>query len=447
MTNKDKYGEVFTPSFFVEEMIKDLKMHNDMDYSNLTIFEPGAGKGIFFDVFQNKNNIFKDNYKYICNEINIDNFKELKKVGGSSEHIHYLIKDLFDIDLSIFSHKIDFIIGNLPFNAKTKKFVPSLAINNKNDKNVTKSKSITLWPKMIHFCFQNLLKPHGYFFAIIPCIWLKKDRQNIYSLFTKQNTIKFIKIFDCVTANKIFDYNCQTPICYILLQKTPPPSTNYSFYLHDKHSDKYIKFNFNPKNDLCIPTNHISWFSKHNEFLTNHNCSSCFDKILKISTLNPECLKNMVSEFKKGGLEKYTHGGGPESGGHGMSNLFKIITGASYNKKTNQMTLNGFVSSKQGLYYGKPKLILPHKRLAKFFKDYTGEYSCFGRDFYVFLCDKKYEIDKLYDFFNNPVVNKMIQEGFTIRMNFIEKYVFQYIPWIFDSNFDHVKYQHLLMDA
>jgi hypothetical protein len=88
-------------------------------------------------------------------------------------------------------------------------------------------------------------------------------------------------------------------------------------------------------------------------------------------------------------------------------------------------------------------LILPHKRLAKFFKDYDGSYSCFGRDMYVFLCDNKKQIDELCDFLEgNVIVNQMIETGFTIRMNFIEKYVFQYIPWIFDKKFEYNDYHY-----
>tara|TARA_Y100000389_G_scaffold200621_2_gene241459 strand:+ start:5478 stop:6806 length:1329 start_codon:yes stop_codon:yes gene_type:complete len=440
MNYKDKYGEVFTPHFFIKEMMDDLITYSDISYSNLTIFEPGSGKGAFFDVLQNQNNIFKDNYKYIFNEINAEHLKSLKEIGGNSNKVHYLIKDIFDINLSFFSKKIDLVIGNLPFNTNEKKFVPSLSINNKDDKKITKPKSITLWSKIVHFCFQHLLKDNGYFFAIIPCIWLKKDKDKIYSLFTKENTIIFIKIFDSVSANKIFEYNCQTPICYVLVKKTPPPKNIApSFYLYDKHISKYSLFTLENSADLdlCIPTNHIGLFIKHREFLTNQNCSSCFDTLLKISTLNPECLKGTITKFAKGGLENFDCNNG--------DNVFKIITGALFNKKTDKLSLNGFTSSKPCLYYGKPKIILPHKRLARFFKDYNGEYSCFGRDFYVFLCEKKEDIDKLYHFFNIPIVNKMIQEGFTIRMNFIEKYVFQYIPWIFDSHFDHANYQELLM--
>ena len=60
---------------------------------------------------------------------------------------------------------------------------------------------------------------------------------------------------------------------------------------------------------------------------------------------------------------------------------------------------------------------------------------------YVFLCDNKKQIDELCHFLEGNVnVNQMIERGFTIRMNFIEKYVFQYIPWIFDDGFDYDDY-------
>ena len=56
MNNKDKYGEVFTPPFLVQQMIDDLKL--ECPYLSLSqinkVFEPGAGKGVFFDMFVNK---------------------------------------------------------------------------------------------------------------------------------------------------------------------------------------------------------------------------------------------------------------------------------------------------------------------------------------------------------------------------------------------------------
>lgn len=109
---------------------------------------------------------------------------------------------------------------------------------------------------------------------------------------------------------------------------------------------------------------------------------------------------------------------------------YKIVTGATWDKRTNLLGLNGFIGSVPGLFWGVKKVILAHKRLPKFYCDYTGELGLIGRDMYVFECNTDAEVKQLYDFFQLDFVQKMIGEGFRIRMNFIEKYVFDYLPWI-----------------
>jgi len=442
--NKNKYGQVFTPLSLIEQMIDDLKM--SCNYCDLSlakveqIFEPGAGKGVFFDVFVNQNKCFNINeqFQYILNEINPEHLEDLQNVCKNyTDNTEIIIQDCLNLESEL-AGNCDLVIGNLPFNCDTKKFVPSLAINHKDDKSVTQSKSITLWPKITHFCFQNILKPGGYFFAIIPCIWLKPDRSGIYNLFTCEHSIILLKTFDCKTANRIFSYNCQTPICYVLVKKKKTnnskevprvESKKVKFKLYNHIKGEYLDFNLTP--GKCIPTNLVENFSKCSEYMKERQISSCFEHVLKISTLNPKCLAGEISRFSNGGLENVDVD----------NETYKIITGSIFDKKTKRLTLNGFVSKVPCLYYGKPKLILPHKRLAKFYKDYDGSYSCFGRDMYVFLCDNKKQIDELYNFFtNNVVINQMIENGFTVRMNFIEKYVFQYIPWIFDNNFKYQDY-------
>lgn len=459
MNNKDKYGEVFTPPFLVQQMIDDLNTSGLEDVrmdlaSTHKVFEPGAGKGVFFDVLVNQNDFFSKSgeFKYILNEINQEHLGDLQKVCSNlgEERSEIILQDCLTLDLNHLE-QCDLVIGNLPFNCHAKKFVPSLAKNNKENKSVTQSKSITLWNKITHFCFENILKPGGYFYAIIPCIWLKPDRGGIYDLFTRDHNIILLKTFDCQTANTMFQYNCQTPICYVLVQKKKTNvevdtgsglGIKQKFKLYDQDCSSYLDFELSPEN--CIPTHCISQFIYHSQFLEKRQISSCSEHVLKISTLHPTCLAGEIMKFSKGGLESYiekTGGGGGDD--EAKEKTYKIITGSLFNKKTNVLTLNGFVSSVPCLYYGKPKLILPHKRLAKFFKDYDGSYSCFGRDMYVFLCDNKKQIDELCDFLQgNVIVNQMIETGFTIRMNFIEKYVFQYIPWIFDKKFEYNDYYY-----
>jgi hypothetical protein len=106
--------------------------------------------------------------------------------------------------------------------------------------------------------------------------------------------------------------------------------------------------------------------------------------------------------------------------------------------------LNGFICKKPGLYYKQKKLILAHKRLPIFYKDYDGEYGLMGRDMYVFLCDTNEEVDKLYNYFNLNWVKNMITYGFRVRMNFIEKYAFEYLPNILDEDFNMEEYEDLI---
>ena len=85
LSNKDKYGEVFTPPELIQEM-HDLLFHSEtMELIGNTqfckIFEPGAGQGIFFDVFQNTNNAFPTNFHYIMNEINPQHLDCLQNVS------------------------------------------------------------------------------------------------------------------------------------------------------------------------------------------------------------------------------------------------------------------------------------------------------------------------------------------------------------------------------
>lgn len=431
MNNKDKYGEVFTPESLVEQMITDSSPY--LQLNGINVFEPGAGKGVFFDVIQNQKRLLGNKFKYTFNEINNENTIDLYNISNDfSNNVDFIMKDLLLSDSRDFIlNSADLVIGNLPFNSGAKKFVPSLAINHKNEEGVTRSKSMTLWSKMVRFCFESVLKPGGHFLAIIPCIWLKVDRSGIHSLFTEQNKIILLKVFDCQSANKIFNYNCQTPICYVLIKKETPNASNTFKLFEGGIKNGYVDFTLQP--GFCIPTNNASHFTNHLNYLSHSKCKSCFSYLRKISTLKPACIEGEIYRYRKGGLENHPSG---------EENNYKIITGSMYDKKKNILSLNGFVSTEPALYHGIPKLILPHKRRAKFFKDYSGEYSCFGRDMYIFECESSQEIDLLYEFFNSPIISTMIENGFTIRMNFIEKYVFQYIPWIFDINFNRVDYEN-----
>ena len=468
LTNKDKYGEVFTPPSLVQEMC-DLLFNEEcqqlIDNMKLKrIFEPGSGQGIFFEIFQNINKSFSnDNFYYVMNEINNEHQETLNNVRKKyKKQTKLIIDDLLTYNIPNDERETyDLVLGNLPFTGNTKKFVPGISnksicgeLKHKSKteySNINDTKnSVTLWTSMTHYCFQHIIKPGGLYYCIIPCIWLKPDRSHIYDLFTKENTILFLKIYDCATANKIFKYNCQTPICYVLIQKKTPLLKSYcNFNLYNLQSNKYNQFRL--YYNKCIPTNYVKDFILHNKYISSlyekNQCQSDYnapimhDILLKISCLKPSIMNNKIRNVKNGELihEKITH------------DEYKIITGANYirpsaSKPHGELTLNGFICKSPGLYYNQKKLILAHKRLPIFYKDYEGEYGLMGRDMYVFLCETNEELDKLYDYFNLECVKNMITYGFRVRMNFIEKYAFQYLPNIFDPDFNMEDYLNFIQE-
>lgn len=484
ITNKDKYGEVFTPQSLVEEMYENLQnIHFFEKHKINRIFETGAGQGVFYEVFQNIHQVcgrgctpmggaYNANSaaNYVMNEINEAHRERLINVmlksGGFGKLV---IGDFFELDgcSDLGEGKncsFDLIIGNLPFNSNMRKFVPSNSgtsisggekQGNFTEHNMEESKKgKTIWTHMVHKLYNEFLKVDGFMYLIIPCIWLKPDNAGIYELFTKKCKIHLLRVYNCVEANKIFGYNCQTPICYVLVQKTS--EMNYylgehqSFHIYDNNYDdspphKFINFELLP--GKCIPTSYAQLFKIHTEFIMAWNDAATTQhemfiplsqKMNKICSLKRDVLEGKLYDVDSGVLQD------EDLSKYSASNAYKIITGAKYFRKTDKLGLNGFIGEVPGLYYGKKKLILAHKRLPIFVKDTKGEYGLIGRDMYVILCNSDQEINELYDFLKLSYIQKMIQNGFTIRMNFIEKYVFDYLPWIYMNGFNLHHYLNML---
>lgn len=442
-SNKDKYAEVLTPPHLVFSMIQDAAhLCGGYEFFDVScIFEIGAGKGVFLESLIDKYEHSFPNTSYIMSEINDEHKNTLTNLSLTIQKRDKLnifpsviMGDLFKTPTikQDFFNSVDIVWGNLPFHNGGKSFVPGLGKGNGHGKG--NSGIVTIWPSMIFYAFDVLLKPGGYFFAIIPCIWLKEDKAGIYTLFTKTHRLIFLKIFDCKQANKLFHYNCQTPICYVMVQKSTSNTSisSCNFKLFDSQCNQYTDFTLLP--NYCIPTNHVNLFKKRiKSIVTNLETNSCYDMVKRTSFMKKSVMKETIQTFNKQNLSlvgklqdaKYEH-----------NQLYKVITGASIIRNSNEpdsMILHGVVSKEYGAYYGIPKLILPHKRLLRFFKDYDGTYSCYGRDMHVFLFDSvenaKHQIDSLASYLSNDSIRNIIESGFCIRMNFIEKYPFKYINY------------------
>jgi len=339
-------GEVHTPPHLVKEIYQHLIPYLE-PYSHIDLYEPGIGPGVFHQYYP-----FHSNTTYYGCDL----------VYG--HHIPPIVHgDFFDQVLG----KYDVILGNLPFNQGI--------VHTPCSKQTKKSK--TIWPSMLKRCLEHI-KPNGYGAFIVPCIWLKPDKEHVYdALFSRK--ILYLKTYDSTQSNKLFQYKCQTPICYVIIQNTNQPSINI-----------WDGTQFTPFTRMtptsCIPTKHIDLFKKTMSYLKD--CPRLTP--IKVAYTKP--------------IEKTPTG-------------YVSITSIT-------KTINTFHSKEPTPYYGVPKIILANKLKPIPFKDLDGQYGIYGRDIYIFVGE---QLDKIYDFLCIPIIQQLIK-SFVIRMNFYEKYIFEYLP-------------------
>jgi hypothetical protein len=352
--DRDVYGKVESPLSLIQEMYSLLKPE-----PGLKIYEPGVGT-----------NLFRKHYP-----------TTYESYDGCEIHPtcelppEIFIGDFFEHCLG----EYDLILGNPPFRVETN--CPSTSPI------ATKPSQKTIWPDMVKRCWEHL-RPGGRLAMILPCIWLKPDKANIYNLFTS-HCIEYLRTFDSVESNKLFKYNGQTPSCYVIVRKCEPMDT---FKIWDKN--EFIDFSLKP--GYCIPTKNAKLLLDIQEKISEPL------KVIKVATLVPN---GVVVE--------------------NPTKKFPIILGASYSN--NQLIFNGLEHNEPGPYQSIPKIILAHKRLPIPYLDLSGTYGIHGRDKYVILADTLEELKTIYEFLQTPLAQKIIK-SFTIRMNYYEKHVFDYLP-------------------
>ena len=363
--NKHKFAEVFTPPELVKEILEKIDIN-----SNIRIYEPGVGQGAFLEQITNKN--FKS---YDGCEINPT--EEFKTKIEPNPNINIFEGDFFNHELK----EYDLIIGNPPFYQDGFKGPPCAKTR----------KGKTIWPQIVKRCWQHLA-PNGIMAMVLPCIWLKPDKEQIYDLFT-EHQILYLRVYTCVESNKLFKYNAQTPCCYVIVKKTKRSEPN-TIQLYDQHSTKsksksnFVSFTLKP--GYCIPTQNAELIQS---FIPTMKINP-----IKIAFIKKELETHLVKEPKI------------------KDKLYPLIT-------TYKDTIYGYESTQPGKYQGIPKIIMAHKTFPILFMDKEGTYGLYGRDKYVFT---GLNIKDQYDYLSQPDVQKIIK-SFTIRMNFIEKDIFKYL--------------------
>lgn len=400
MENKTLYGEVNTPYTLIQDMLalfpKELFQNPHIKW-----LDPACGCGYFPVVVYNilmhslkdvitcrekrKTHIIQ-NMLYMC-EIQNDNIHQLKKLFGEDANILHL--DFLSSSVSDFGieDKFDIIIGNPPYNSNGLKKVPTnSALNKKQD-------GITLWHSFIKHSM-TMLKNGGFLNMIVPSIWMKPDKANMYSYMTQYKLHK-IRCFTNTETKQMFKGQAQTPTCYFLLEKR---KSDKSILLYDGIDNAYKKFALHK--NIPIPLIGVSIVQKLLSYVDKYG-------ILNVNKTNLPKKGVQLSEIQ---TEKYPYA----------------------NIKT--CKLNGLqpyivkqYSNTPCAFYGEKKIILSHKMYGFPCIDKEGTYGISNRDNYVMIGYTNEEMNILNAFLQCKCI-LFLFETTRYRMKYLEKYVFEYIP-------------------
>ena len=152
--NKHKFAEVFTPPELVTEILSKINFEKIK-----RIYEPGIGQGAFLEQITKMNYESCHGFLYDGCEIN-----PTKEFNSDSENINIFHGDFFDHQLK----EYDLVIGNPPFYQDGFKGPPCAKTR----------KGKTIWPQIVKRCW-NHLAPDGILAMVLPCIWMKQDKEQI----------------------------------------------------------------------------------------------------------------------------------------------------------------------------------------------------------------------------------------------------------------------------
>ena len=393
--NKSLYGEVFTPYSLIKDMFCMFPIEVFKN-KNLKWLDTGAGCGFFsiflfhtllislYDEIPN----YDERVKHIISnmifmvEINYDNCDKLRDIFGERANIYNI--DFLDIK---YGTKYDIIIGNPPYNINGYKKVPTNNILSKTqDGNM-------VWTYFIKASI-NMLAEDGYLCYIVPNIWMKPDKLNMYD-YMLNFKIEKIKCLTNTETNRYFKGNAQTPTCYFLLKNTNPDNI---INIYDKSLQVYVPYSI--ENRLPIPVFGISIINKLLEYTKQYGN-------LKVIKTNMPKKHVTLSQI------------------HSTDYPYQNIKTCVLTRDT--PTIIKEYSNFECPYCNIPKIVLAHKMYGFPYIDMGGIYGISNRDNYVIINRTLEDMVKIKEFLSTKLALYLF-ECTRYRMKYLEKYIFELIP-------------------
>ena len=396
--DKLEYGEIYTPFSFIEQML-DLFAPAVFTDPQKTWMDIGAGQGYFSmmlferlnkglttvlpDATERKTHIVERMLHLV--ELKPSNVASLRAMFGPKAAITQA-----DFTTYQDANTYDYIIGNPPYNAHGMKKVPT------NTERKKTQDGSTLWTKFIQRALPLLTPDTGQLCLIVPSLWLKPDKQHIYTLLTRYK-IEKIHCLSSTETNAVFKGEAQTPTCYFLLTNTPASLNQIQLY--DTDCQAYVHFSHVSGRAIPLFGSHI--IQKLQPYIEAAGA-------LKVHKTNMPPKKSRFT------LDMY-------NAAYPYLNITTCLLDGL------QPVLSLTASDIPQAFHGQKKLVLAHKMYGFPYWDKHGTYGIANRDNYVILGKTDAEFEQLAAFLSTKFALYLF-EAARYRMRYLEKYAFEFIP-------------------
>ena len=228
VTNKQTYGEVFTPFHLVNTMLDTIPQNI---WTNPTIqwLDPANGTGHFMMIIYTR--LWRELQEWEPDELKRETHiltKMLFMVEINKSNILFS-RQLFGIKANIYHQNFftydqhaDIVVGNPPFNISREKTCGK-----------------TQWQLFVKRILYHILRNNGYLLFMHPPIWRKpcpdkSINKHLFSILSKQNQMMYLSIQN--KQQGMHDLGCNTRYDWYLLQKKIP---NTNTIVYDEYNIRY----------------------------------------------------------------------------------------------------------------------------------------------------------------------------------------------------------------